>query len=276
MRKILIALLALMPALSFAGSPASITVISFNIRYGDAKDGTNSWQYRYYTTAMMLDEQRPDVVGLQEALNYQVEYIAEYVDGYKYVGVGRDNGKKQGEYAAIAYNKKAVSLLKWGTFWLSETPEKPSKGWDAACKRTATWAFFKDKESGKKFLFVNTHLDHVGVEARSKGVALIMDRIAEINKDNVPVVFCGDLNVRPGDPCLKAVEVSMKSARTTALKTDNSDTFNAWGHNEEAQVIDHIYYRGFENCTLFEVVTKPYDNRKFISDHYPIKAVLVF
>ena len=276
MRKILIALLALMPALSFAGSPASITVMSFNIRYGDAKDGTNSWQYRYYTTAMMLDEQKPDVVGLQEALNYQVEYIAEYVDGYKYVGVGRDNGKKQGEYAAIVYNKKTVSLLKWGTFWLSETPEKPSKGWDAACKRTATWAFFKDKKSGKKFIFVNTHLDHIGVEARSKGVALIMDKIAKINKDNVPVVFGGDLNVKPGDPCLKTVEDSMKSARTTALKTDTSDTFNAWGHNDEAKVIDYLYYRGFENCTLFEVVTKPYDNRKFISDHYPIKAVLVF
>ena len=276
MKKILLTLLALMPVLTFAANPSSITVMSFNIRYGDAKDGTNSWAYRYYTSAMMLEDQKPDVVGLQEALSYQVEYLDEFVDNYKYVGVGRDNGKKKGEYSAILYNKKTVSLHKWGTFWLSETPEKPSKGWDAACTRTATWAILKDKKSGNKFIYVNTHLDHIGKEARKNGVSLILERIKTMNKQNLPVILGGDLNVDPGDPCLAEIETTMKSTRTTALKTDDSFTFNGWGKKEEARLIDYLYYSGFDNCILYEVIKKPYDGRKFISDHYPIKAVLVF
>ncbi len=276
MKKILLTLLALLPVLTFAANPSSITVMSFNIRYGDAKDGTNSWNYRYYTSAMMIEDQKPDVIGLQEALHYQVKYLDEFVDDYKYVGVGRDNGKQKGEYSAIMYNKKTVSLLKWGTFWLSETPEKPSKGWDAACTRTATWAILKDKKSGNKFIYVNTHLDHIGKEARKNGVSLILERIKTMNKQNLPVILGGDLNVDPGDPCLAEIETTMKSTRTTALKTDDSFTFNAWGKKDEVRLIDYLYYSGFDNCTVYEVIKKPYDDRKFISDHYPIKAVLVF
>ena len=110
----------------------------------------------------MLTDQKPDVFGLQEALEDQVEFIEMNCRDYKWVGVGRDNGKKEGEFMAIFYNKNTVSLLKWGTFWLSETPSKPSMGWDAACFRTATWALMKDKDTGRKFYFVDTHLDHVG------------------------------------------------------------------------------------------------------------------
>jgi len=276
MKKILLTLLALMPVLTFAENPSSITVMSYNIRYGNAKDGTNSWPYRYHTSAMMIEDQKPDVIGLQEALNYQVKYLDEFVDNYKYVGVGRNDGKKEGEYSAIFYNKKTVSMLKWGYFWLSETPEKPSKGWDADCKRTATWAIFKDKKSGNKFIFVNTHLDHIGVLARKNGLALILERIQKINKDNLPIVLGGDFNVDPGDPCLAELESKMKCARTSAISTDDSVTYNGWGRKDETRTIDNLYYAGFENCTVYEVVKKPYDGRKFISDHYPIKAVLVF
>ena len=174
---------------------------------------------------------------------------------------------------AIMYNKKTMKLLKWGTFWLSETPQKPSLGWDAACRRTATWAFFKDKGSGRKFLMVNTHLDHVGEQARINGMALILERIKELNPDGLPVVLTGDFNSASSDKALSAVGIRMKNAREMAFSTDRGDTFNGWGKSKG--VIDHIFYTGFTTCTTFEVVRKPYVDRTFISDHFPIKATLV-
>ena len=154
------ALVMAMPFYANAGTPDELSVISYNIRNGEAKDGTNSWQYRYPASAMMIMDQMPDIFGVQEAYDYQVRYLDEFCDGYKCVGVGREDGKSKGEHMSIFYNTKTVKLLKWGTYWLSETPDKPSKGWDAACKRTATWALLKDKKNGKKFYYVNTHLDH--------------------------------------------------------------------------------------------------------------------
>ena len=118
--------------------PEAIKVMSYNIRLGVGEDGTNSWQYRCPATIEMLEEQQPDVFGVQEAYDFQIEFIEEFARNYKSVGVGREDGKKEGEFMSIFWNKKTVSLLKWGTFWLSETPEQPSKGWDAACYRTAT------------------------------------------------------------------------------------------------------------------------------------------
>lgn len=194
------AILALPSTASGAGKDASITVISYNIRLGTADDGTNSWQYRYPASAMMVADQNPDIFGVQEAYDFQVKYLEDYCEGYASVGVGREDGKHKGEHMSIFYKKKRIKLLKWGTFWLSETPDKPSMGWDAACFRTATWALLKDKESGRRFFFVNTHLDHRGWEARKNGLALIVDRIARINPDNLPMVLTGDFNMRIDRP----------------------------------------------------------------------------
>ena len=149
-------------------------------------------------------------------------------------------------------------------------------GWDAACKRTATWALMQHKASGKKFYYVNTHLDHVGKEARQKGLELIVERIASMNPEGYPMVMTGDFNVTPDDPALKGLDAKMKSARRFAAQTDEGITYNAWGKTENAAVIDHIYFSGFSSCPVFEVVTKPYMERKFISDHFPVRAVLVF
>lgn len=251
-----------------------ITIISYNIRNGEAQDGTNSWQYRYPASAMMISDQKPDIFGVQEAYDYQIKYLDEYCDGYKSVGVGREDGKHKGEHMSIFYNKHTVSLLKWGTFWLSDTPDKPSLGWDGACRRTATWALMKDKASGKKFYFVNTHLDHVGVQARIKGLELIVCRIKELNRKGYPVILTGDFNTAAGSEILDGLNAMMKSARESAVRTDNGDTFNGWGKGHGA--IDHIYFSGFSTCTLFEVIRKPYMERTYISDHFPIKAVLIF
>ncbi len=190
MKKIMLTLAAVALTLPlFAGGPkdkgpAALKVISYNIRVGTANDGTNSWQYRYPASAMMIMDQKPDIFGLQEALDFQVKYLEDYCDGYKGVGVGRDDGRHEGEQMSIFYNTRNIKLLKWGTYWLSETPEKPSLGWDAVCKRTATWALMKDKRSGRHFYFINTHLDHKGKQARINGLQLIMDRIAGMNPED--------------------------------------------------------------------------------------------
>ncbi len=255
--------------------PAGITVISYNIRVGNANDGTNSWEYRYPASALMVLDQKPDIVGLQEALPVQIAYLkSALAPQYKMIGAGREDGDKKGEHMEMLYNKKTVKVLKWGTFWLSETPDKPSMGWDAAYFRTATWALMKDKKSGNKFYMVNTHLDHVGTEAREKGLQLICDRIAEMNRDGLPMVLTGDFNMEISDPSMAPVKKAMKNARTTAVKTDDHFSYNGWG--KASTTIDYVWYSGFSTCTEFETVTKPYMERTFISDHFPVKAHLIF
>ena len=248
-------------------------VMSYNIRLGSANDGTNSWALRVAATKDMLADVAPDVFGVQEALDYQVSFINEMC-GYEYVGVGREDGKKEGEHMAIFWNKKTVSMMKWGTFWLSETPKKPSMGWDAACKRTATWALMKDKKTGKKFYFVNTHLDHEGKEAQKNGLKLIVDKIAEINPEGYPMVLTGDFNITPDNPNLSDLDSIMQSTRKIAGKTDNLDTYNGWGRGKG--IIDYIYVSGFSSCPEYQTVTKRYADRKFVSDHYPVCARIIF
>ena len=276
---LLLAAVLLLPGISLSakkGKAADLKVISYNIRLGSADDGTNSWKYRYPASAMMIMDQKPDIFGLQEALPAQFDYLKEFCTGYKGVGVGRDDGKRAGEIMAIFYNKKTVKLLKWGTYWLSDTPDVPSKGWDAACFRTATWALLKDKASGKKFFYVNTHLDHVGWEARRKGLALIVERIAAMNPKGLPMVLTGDFNMRIDRPEFDDLKQIMENSREVAARTDHHNTYNGWGKASKEEIIDYIWFTGFSACTEYETITKPYMERTFISDHYPIRATLIF
>lgn len=277
---ILAAFLLMLPFISSAADKQEkdydLKVISYNIRMGAAKDGTNSWEFRYPATALMIEDQKPDVFGLQEAFSYQVRFIAENFKDYDNVGVGRDNGKDKGEFMSIFWNKKTIKMVKWGTFWLSETPEKPSMGWDAACKRTATWALMKDKRTGKMFYFVNTHLDHKGKEAQRKGLELIVSRIDEINPKSYPMILTGDFNIKPDNVALKGLEEKMQSARKIAPKTDNAATFNNWGKAKSDMVIDYIYVSGFSACPEYHTINEKYGDWKYISDHYPIYAKLIF
>lgn len=279
-RIILFALAALVafPQIGAAKKDKSegLKVMSYNIRYGSADDGTNKWDYRWPATIEMLNDVKPDVFGVQEALDFQLTHVKEFADNYNFVGVGREDGKSDGEHMAIFWNKKTVKVVKWGTFWLSETPEKPSMGWDAACFRTATWALMKDKKTGNKFYFVNTHLDHVGKEARKLGLKLIVDRIADINPEGYPMVLTGDFNVTSDDPCLVDLDKVMTSTRKIAKKTDNKGTFNGWRKDREGPVIDFIYVSGFSSVLECQTITKEYAKKPFISDHYPVMSVLVF
>ena len=222
----LIVVLLLTVVCSAQNHTEQLRVMSYNVRFGTADDGENSWQFRCSATIEMLNSLCPDIFGVQEALNFQIQYITTHCKQYECVGVGREDGKVEGEFMSIFWNKKRIKLLKWGTFWLSETPEIPSMGWDAHCKRTATWALMKDKSSGKKFYFVNTHLDHRGVEAQKKGLKLIVDRIDQINPGGYPMVLTGDFNVTPENPVLSELDVLMDSARKVAQITDDHMTFN--------------------------------------------------
>lgn len=273
--RIMVAASILLPQFASAQSQ-ELKVMSYNIRLSTDKDGTNAWKYRCPATLEMIKDQKPDVFGVQEALPEQVSFLEEWVEGYDCVGVGRDDGKKKGEFMSIFWNKKTVKLMKWGTFWLSETPEKPSKGWDAACYRTATWALMKDKRTGERFYFVNTHLDHAGAEARKNGLKLIVERIAEINPEGYPMVLTGDFNMKPSAPELKDLDACMKNTQKVALTTDAHQTFNGWGKAKSDMVIDYIYISGFSSCLEYQTITKKYNDRKFISDHYPITARLIF
>ena len=139
-----------------------LRVMSFNVRYSSGDDGANSWDNRKKAVPAMFADQQPTVLGVQEARLDQKTYMDENCAGYKSVGVGRTDGQNAGEFMAIYYLADAVKLEKWGTFWLSDTPDVPSVGWDASTYRTATWALFTHYKSGRKFFYVNTHIDHVG------------------------------------------------------------------------------------------------------------------
>ncbi len=265
----------LLPAISSCAKKADeMKVMSFNVRVGSANDGENSWESRKEAIPAMLADKAPVVFGVQEALSFQLDYITETSPQYKWVGVGRDDGSNEGEHMSIFYDTNVLEIEDWGTYWLSETPDVPSKGWDAACRRTATWALLKNTKTGKHFYFVNTHLDHVGVEARKNGLAMIVERIGAMNPENYPMVLTGDFNVHPDDVCLVDLDKIMKSARIYAEDSDDMYSYNGWGTS--GQIIDYIYYSGFEKCTDFKVVDESYAEKPFISDHYPVIATLVF
>ena len=152
-------------ATSCAEKTNDIKVISYNVRFSGG-DGENHWDLRKHASINMINDEKPTVFGVQEAKADQIAYLKENLPQYGYIGVGREDGKDGGEHMSIFYLKDQVELLDGGTFWLSETPDVPSKGWDAACKRSCTWTKLKMKDTGKEFAYINTHLDHVGKVAQ--------------------------------------------------------------------------------------------------------------
>lgn len=274
MKKLFIAALAAALAISACcqGNKESLKVMSYNIRNVKAADGDNSWEFRRSATIAMLDEIQPDIFGLQEAYPEQEEYITSERPKYEAYGVGRNDGI-EGERMSVVYNKETLKMQDRGTWWLSETPDVPSTGWDAKYPRTATWALMKDLRCGREFYLVNTHLDHRGVQARRKGLAMVMDKIHEMNPE-IPLILMGDFNVEPGDSCLLDVERLMINARTAAKVTEDTPSFNGFDLAGRHKTIDYIYYSGFSGAESFKVLTQSFDGKPFISDHYPIVATI--
>lgn len=191
-------ILALLLSSSFYAQ--QLYVGTYNIRYNNPNDEHegNAWALRCPPLCDFINFEQPEIFGTQEVLVDQLHDLSKGLNGYDYIGIGREDGKEKGEYAAIFYKKDQLRLLDSGNFWLSSTPEHASLGWDAACIRICTWGEFQDKTSGKKFFFFNTHMDHVGVVARRESAQLILKRISQLAK-GLPTILTGDFNVDQTD-----------------------------------------------------------------------------
>lgn len=247
-----------------------IKYISYNIRYANANDGDNAWDIRKPATKEMIEREQPDVFGLQEALIGQLQYIDSNFPQYSRVGVGRDDGKEDGEFMAVYYRNDKFKLLENGNFWLSETPDQCSMGWDAACKRIVTWAKLKDLDSKKVFYVFNTHLDHVGEVAREQSILLIVKKIDEIvKKDKAPVFLSGDFNSNVSSPIFDPLKNIMKDSRAILPESEWIPTYNSFGNGGDS-MIDYIFYKNAE-VQDFKTLNGDY-GKPYISDHYPVMA----
>ena len=249
-----------------------LSIMSFNIRYNGAwvDDGENAWTNRRDAVAAMILQEKPDIIGMQEVLPDQMAFLDSALGKYYHrIGVGRDDGDTVGESMCIYYNAHRLQLVGWNTRWLSETPDSVSYGWDAACRRTVTTAVFEDILTGKSFTYLNTHLDHVGQEARKNSVLLLCDW-AEASDG--PVLIGGDMNSTIEDSIfLPLAKHRLYSARKLAPVTDTMPTFNGYGKCEPS-LIDHVFVRGFK-VKEFHTLNGDY-GVPYISDHYPIKIIM--
>jgi len=173
----------------------SFNLISYNIRMNTPNDGVNAWPLRKDKVTGLLKFHQADIFNIQEALPEQMDDMVASFPDFDHVGVGRDDGKREGEHMAIFFRKARFEKITDGMFWLSETPDKPGFGWDAVCNRTVTWIKLKDKITNKIFYVLDTHFDHRGTIAREESAKLILKSIKEINKENLSLILTGDLNL---------------------------------------------------------------------------------
>ncbi len=255
-----------------------LKVMTYNIRLSLESDKENSWNNRKDDALALMSYYHPDYFGVQEAVPQQMIDIKTNLKDYDFVGVGRDDGKNQGEYSAIFYDKSKLDVLKSGTFWLSETPEKPSKGWDAAYNRVCTYAFFKIKKTGKQFLAMNLHFDHVGDVARVNSAKLILEKIKKLNPKNVPLTLTGDFNLADDSEPIKIISKSLDNVFYHSKKTHYGPkgTFTGFDINTIPQDrIDYIFVKGFDVLSN-RTINDRRENLLYPSDHFPILAEINF
>ena len=255
-----------------------ISVISFNIRVDNAADGTNVWRNRRDAVVTMIERERPMLLGLQEAQPHQITYLSEHCPDYAWYGLGRDTGKvppatdsyAAEETRAVFWRTAELELLDKGTFWLSETPDQVSKGWDASYRRTCTWAGFRHKKSGQTCYFFNTHLDNDGKVAREESIKLLVSRMKTINSKRRVSFLTADFNSNVTDACFAPLHVYMRDARANAAVSDDYPSWNGYGASTGR--LDHVFFSG-DNCTAREFRTLRDDyGVPYISDHYPVAA----
>lgn len=253
-----------------------IKIMSFNVRYEtNEEEAIHNWDFRKEACVDMIEDQRPTLIGFQEAVytsqwSYLKEHLANKYDGF---GVGREDGLSKGECMGILYRTDDVEKLRGGTFWLSDTPDIPSKGWGSSFYRSATWGIFKLKSTGQYFIYINTHLDLTS-NVRCKEMELIVKKFAEYNPKEYLQFLTADFNTTPNDDIFKDLKMSMSNARDNALKTDYSNTFNGWG--DGTGLIDDIFYSKSLTAIEYHTITQGYDGISYLSDHYPIYAIIKF
>lgn len=248
-----------------------LRVGSFNIRYdnqGD-RDKGNGWEERLPVITSIIDFVDYDVVGCQEVLHHQLQDMRSELPDYGYVGVGRDDGKTEGEYAPIFYKKDKFSLLDSGEFWLSETPDKPSVGWDASLPRICTYLHLEDRESGKKLWYFNLHMDHVGKKARQESSKLVIAKMREMLHEDEIAILTGDFNVDQNNPIYQILDGSgflSDSFRIAEKKHAWNGTFNAFDDQLFTESrIDHVFVTKQVKVEHYAVLTESYRQPKDVS-----------
>jgi len=269
-----------------AAPPEPLRVMSFNIRYGTAKDGPNHWDLRKEFLVETIKAFKPDLLGTQETIGFQRDYLAEKLPEYKTIGVGRDDGAEKGEMMAIYIRKERFDVIGSGHFWLSETPDVVgSKSWDSSLPRMVTWADLKDKQApdGPRIMWFNTHFDHMGVEARKLAGRLLRERVAE--QKEKAVIVTGDFNsVEASDayrnlfgaidgqesPIVDTFRVLPKEKQ----QTENVGTFSGFvAANRKGGRIDWIGVSSQFKVLSAEIDYTERDGRT-PSDHFPVTAVI--
>lgn len=257
----------------------SLKVMTYNIRLNLDSDGENSWTNRKENWCSQIQFYEPDIFGVQEATPSQVVDISDSLSHYGTIGMGRE-GIGKGESSNIYYKKDRFKVVEGNTFWLSETPNKISIGWDAACNRVCTYALFKDLKTKKTFWVFNTHLDHMGEIARTNGILLILSKMKTINIKNYPVIFMGDFNSEPSTERIVALKKEMNDSREISESNPfgPSGTFNGFKHNEPVRdLIDYIFVSKNDKFKVkkYAVLSDSKDLR-YPSDHLPVYVELYY
>ncbi|RPD50269.1 endonuclease/exonuclease/phosphatase family protein [Hymenobacter sediminis] len=257
-----------------AGLP--LRVATYNLRLNVASDGINAWPNRKEMVKSLVRYHNFDVFGTQEGFRGQLTDVAELPE-YAFVGHGRDDGKEAGEHSAIFYKKSRLQLLQTGDFWLSQTPNVPSKGWDAkCCNRICTWAKFKDLSTKKEFYFFSVHFDHEGVEARRQSGLLMVQKIKEIAKD-APVICVGDFNSIPDTEQIQAMQTLLADSFRATKQPAYGPVGTFTGFKLDAPLtdrIDYIFVSKQFSVLDYAVLT---DSMRglYPSDHFPVVVNMV-
>jgi endonuclease/exonuclease/phosphatase family metal-dependent hydrolase len=269
---------------SAVDDPMSVRVMTFNIRYGTAPDGDDAWPRRRDQAVRVIKTFAPALLGLQEALRSQLDDIEAAMPELGEAGVGRDDGQRAGEYAAILYDRRRVTLLQQGTFWLSDTPEVPgSMTWGNRFPRVVTWGRFEERVRGETFYLFNTHWDHESQEARERGALLLMGRIATRAARRDPVLLTGDFNCGDANPAFKTLTQSFATVPDAAPLSDTFNavhpsaeivgTFHAFHGNSRGQKIDFVLASP-EWQPIDAAIVRTSENGHYPSDHFPVTAIV--
>ena len=275
--------LILFPLQSFV-SAFEIDALSFNIRFDTSKDGENAWPNRKEMVGQWVKSESPDVIGLQEALRHQIDDIKKVATAYSEYGVGRDDGKSRGEHCTILYLKKRFSLDKsdCGTFWFSDTPEKvASKSWGNEIPRICTWARFIEKKTDKGFYVYNVHYDHRSQPSRLGASELIIQRISKRKRFNDPIILMGDFNASENNPAIKIFKDEPLNLVDTfrVVKPDEKmvKTFHGFrGGSFSGGKIDHVFMLPKMGKVSSAEIVRFNKDKRYLSDHYPVRAKLSF
>jgi len=265
----------LVTGLSCDNKTFDIRIMTYNIRYAAQNNNIHDWTERRDGVVTILSS--ADIAGLQEVLPEQKDYLLEQLTGYGMVFRTRESDPFTGEGVPILYNKEVFAVIDSGTFWLSDTPEKPgSNTWGAACNRVTTWALFAHDKSTKKFYVFNTHLDHVSQEAREKSIDLIIHRIDD-STDNLPVILLGDFNVEEHNLVYQKIieHGELKDAFTEdhSISAERDMTFHGWDPAQKARRIDYVFVSEHFNVKETKVIQSMFGGQ-YPSDHLPVSILL--